>query len=459
MTGINLCHSFNFLSMLPFFLPLAQTLPVQEILQPAEVRPLPNQLDRVPVFNSNSPELVLGEGILLSTFPATGKSFPAAHLNYGFQGRFDIFAHHVARGNLPDNLRSLYLGILLHNPTSEPVTVNILQGASYLSQPDAPFIDLPVQVENKDGNVFSGPGSRVMTDILRGQRQDIFPDKIIIPPNQSRLVLNAPIPVKDLTPPLNGRSTYLRLDSDGMVYIASLALYAPLDEQGQERPPNLAEWEKLLATADLSIPRDRAPTPPNSPGQIIYGRVAGVSQGSAWPARLVDRASLWLNIPEIGQSISYGISTLPGGKLGTEQNQSAPMLVRYPDTAYQAHGNYGIEYKLTIPLFNRSSEAKTVTISLQTPLKEENILNGLRFLDPAAPQVFFRGTVAVNYSDDQGQAQTRFFHLVQRQGQQGESLVTVTIPPKDWRIIQVDFLYPPDATPPQVLTIQTRPSP
>jgi hypothetical protein len=249
------------------------------------------------------------------------------------------------------------------------------------------------------------------------------------------------------------------LDSDSIVYIASLALYAPLDEQGQERPPNLAEWEKLLATADLSTPRDRAPTPPNSAGQIIYGRVAGVSQGSAWPARLVDRASLWLNIPEIGQSISYGISTLPGGKLGTEQNQSAPMLVRYPDTAYQAHGNYGIEYKLTIPLFNRSSEAKTVTIALQTPLKQESILKGLRFLDPAAPQVFFRGTVAVNYSDDQGQAQTRFFHLVQRRGQQGESLVTVTIPPKDWRIIQVDFLYPPDATPPQVLTIQTRPSP
>jgi hypothetical protein len=296
-----------------------------------------------------------------------------------------------------------------------------------------------------------------MTDILRGQRQEIFPDKIIIPPNQSRLVLNAPIPVKDLTPPLNGRSTYLRLDSDGIVYMASLALYAPLDEQGQERPPTLAEWENLLEKGDLSTPRDRAPTPPGSPGQIIYGRVAGVSQGSAWPARLVDRASLWLNIPEVGQSISYGISTLPGGKLGTEQNQSAPMLVRYPDTAYQAHGNYGIEYKLTVPLFNSSSEAKKVTISLQTPIKEENIRNGLRFLEPPAPQIFFRGTVAINYSDEQRQPQTKFFHLVQRRGQQGESLVTVTIPPQDWRIIGVDFLYPPDATPPQVLTIQTKP--
>ncbi|MFM6063438.1 MAG: DUF3370 family protein, partial [Microcystis panniformis] len=35
------------------------------------------------------------------------------------------------------------------------------------------------------------------------------------------------------------------------------------------------------------------------------------------------------------------------------------------------------------------------------------------------------------------------------------SLVTLTIPPGDWRVVQVNFLYPPDATPPQVLTIKT----
>ena len=129
--------------MLPFLLPIAQTPPSVEIIRPVQVRPLPNQLDQVPVFNSNSPELLLGEGILLSTFPPQEKSFPSAHLNYAFQGRFDIFAHHIARGNFPDNLRTLYLGILLHNPSPNPVTVKILQGASYLSQPDAAFIDLP----------------------------------------------------------------------------------------------------------------------------------------------------------------------------------------------------------------------------------------------------------------------------------------------------------------------------
>jgi hypothetical protein len=106
------------------------------------------------------------------------------------------------------------------------------------------------------------------------------------------------------------------------------------------------------------------------------------------------------------------------------------MLVRYPDTAYQAHGNYGVEYKLSLPLFNRGDKAKTVTIALETPIKEDIIRQGLRFLESGlSPQVFFRGTVAVNYNDDQGQAQSRFFHLVQRRGQEGQSLVTLTIPP------------------------------
>ncbi|MFM8007967.1 MAG: DUF3370 family protein, partial [Dolichospermum sp.] len=58
----------------------------EEILQVQSVRPLPGQLDSVPVFNSNSPELVLKEGILLSTFPAAGKKVTSAHLNFPFRG-------------------------------------------------------------------------------------------------------------------------------------------------------------------------------------------------------------------------------------------------------------------------------------------------------------------------------------------------------------------------------------
>ncbi len=431
--------------------------PQTEIVQPQEVRSLPGQLDAVPVFNSNSPELVQTEGILLSTFPANGKSTPSAHLEFPFQGRFDVFAHHIAKAPTPEDLRTLYLGIILHNPGNKPVTVDILQAASYLSQPDAPFIELPSQVENPLGTVYAGPGSRAMSDILRSRRQADFPPQLVIPPRQSQVLLNLPIPVRTLEPPINGRSTLMRLRSNGSVYAASLARYAPLDGEGNERAPTLEEWQQLLERGELAGPRDRVPTPPEATtGQIIYGRVAGVAQGSQWQTQLVDSPnSQSLSIPQPGQAFSYGLSTLPRGTLGTGQSQSARMLVRYPDTAYFAHGNYGVQYSLTLPLVNPTSNTQTVTLSLQTPIKEDNSQGRLRFFEPPAKQVFFRGTVQVRYNDDQGLPRTRYMHLVQRRGDQGEPLITLTMPPSDQRLVQVDFLYPPDATPPQVLTVRT----
>ena len=435
------------------------TAPAPEAIQLQEVRPLPGTLDTVPVFNSNSPELVLKEGILLSTFPADDKKTPAAHLNYPFQGRFDVFAHHVAKAEPPEDLRSLYLGIMLHNPGTEPVTVNILQAASYLSQPDAPFIQLPSVSQNILGQIFAGPGDRAVSDILRGRRQEIFPAQIVIPPGKNQMLLNLPIPVKELTPPLNGRSTLMRLHSSGKVYAASMALFARQNPDGTEGEPTLQEWENLLKNGELSTPRDRVPTPLEATKQPqIYGRVAGVAQGSQWKSLVLDHPQArYLTIPKSGQAFSYPISSLHGGTLGTTQIQAAPMLVRYPDTAYRAHGNYGIQYSLHFPLHNNTENTQTVAVSLQTPIKEENLLKqGLRFFTTTAPQVFFRGSVRLRYTDDRGHAKTQFTHLVQRRGQPGEPLILLNMPPGDRRLVEVDLIYPPDATPPQVLTISTQ---
>ncbi len=435
------------------------TAPAPEAIQLQEVRPLPGTLDTVPVFNSNSPELVLKEGILLSTFPADDKKTPAAHLNYPFQGRFDVFAHHVAKAEPPEDLRSLYLGIMLHNPGTEPVTVNILQAASYLSQPDAPFIQLPSVSQNILGQIFAGPGDRAVSDILRGRRQEIFPPQIVIPPGENQMLLNLPIPVKELTPPLNGRSTLMRLHSSGKVYAASMALFARQNPDGTEGEPTLQEWGNLLKNGELSTPRDRVPTPLEATKQPqIYGRVAGVAQGSQWKSLVLDHAEArYLTIPKSGQAFSYPISSLHGGTLGTTQIQAAPMLVRYPDTAYRAHGNYGIQYSLHFPLHNNTENTQRVAVSLQTPIKEENLLKqGLRFFTTTATQVFFRGSVRLRYTDDRGHARTQFTHLVQRRGQPGEPLVLLNMPPGDRRLVEVDLIYPPDATPPQVLTISTQ---
>ncbi|WP_045053712.1 DUF3370 domain-containing protein [Aliterella atlantica] len=424
----------------------------KEVVQSQQVRPLPGKLDNIPVFNSNSPEGVKSDGILLSTFPSIDKKVPTAHLNYPLQGRFDLFAHHFSY--YPKDSRTLYLGIIANNPGKKPVTINVLAASSYLLQ-DAPYVTLPAYLENNDGKVYSGPGDRAVSDVLRGVRQAGFPQKLILAPGESKMLLNAPIPVRDLAKAVNGRSTLMQLNSNGKVYIASLAMFAA---QPSDPKPTLAQWQQLLLAGSLSSPRDKTPTPPEqTSGKLIYGRVAGISQGAQWQAILTDNPQAKnLTIPAPGQAISYGINTLRGGRLGTEQVQTAKMLARYPDTAYEAHGNYGVLYNLSIPLVNSNKEARTVTLTLATPLKEDKLSQkGVRFRQPSLDFPFFRGTVRLRYTDDNGKPQTRYVHLWHRVGQVIDPLLALKMQPSSRREVQLDLIYPPDSTPPQVLTIGT----
>ena len=132
------------------------------------------------------------------------------------------------------------------------------------------------------------------------------------------------------------------------------------------------------------------------------------------------------------------------------------MAVRYPDTAYEAHGNYGVQYSLTLPLKNTTRQAQTVSLAVETPLKFNDPQDEITYLVPPAKNVFYRGTVQFQYDNDRGKPESRFFHLVQRKGQRGEDLVTLTLKPSETRTVQFDLLYPPDSTPPQVLTVRTR---
>jgi hypothetical protein len=504
---------------------LIRVLPHLDAIEPQAVRPLPGQLDDVPVFNSNSPELIQKPGILLSTFPSQGMQVRDAHLNYPLEGRFDLFAHHIAKGINADDVRTLYLGVIVYNPAERPIKLEIHQGVTYLSQ-EAPFHDLPAYVANPMGTVFAGPGSRVMNDVLRGQRQPQWPDQVTIPAKSAQLLVNVPIPLRRLTVatngtlppgsiipglpsalaqpitpstpnlsvalastqaaatpdttsaalppailppalgdnrdlPINGRSISMRLSSNGPVYLASLAMYAPRAASGDERVPSLSEWIELLRTSGVAGPRDREPTPPNSRAvpRFYYGRVSGVAKGSQWTARATDNDEVnYLSIPETGEALSYVISSVDRNTFGTGQIQSAPMLVRYPDTAYRAHGNYGILYNITLPLKNNTDSTQRVAILFQTPLQDEELDGkGLLFRNPPYEQIFFRGTVRLRYTDDLGIRQTRYMHLVQRRGQEGEPLIRLTLPKGQQRQVEVQLLYPPDATPPQVLTVQTQP--
>ncbi len=446
---------------------------------PQEVRPLPGGLDKVPVFNSNSPEIIASDGILLSTFPSSGKSDPEAHLNRTFSGRFDIFSHHVARGQSDTDTRTIYEAILVHNPGDRPVTLSIRDGASYLSQ-EAAWNQIASGSSNLYSNNFSGPGSRVMNDVLRDRRLASLPPSVTIAPGESHLLLNTPIPLRRLNvatdgtlapgseltpaptnassgegPRLNGRSTLIRVESSGPVHVASLAMHAP-QSNGKEIVPSLESWKQILFKGQLVTPRDGAPSRPGSrDNPFRYGRVAGVVEGSQWKATLTDNDSSQLAVPEAGQQLSYAISTLERNTFGTGQVQSAPVTLRYDDTAYRANGNYGVEYNLDLPLTNNTDSPKKVALSVQTPLQNEGLDNALQFNRSPESRVFFRGTVLFIYKEDDGRPRAHYTYLVQNRGEQGQPLIEMTLAPGEQRDVNVQFLYPPDSTPPQVLTIST----
>ncbi len=415
----------------------------------SEIRALPGGLDKCEVFSSNSPELVLSDGVLLSTFPPDAMKNPRAHLNHAFSGSFDIFAHHVTRNENPQDRRTLFLAFIIGNRSKKAVNLTVLSAASYLSQPDAPFIEMPAKQENGSGEIYAGPGDRVASEILQNKRAGFLPEKLSLAPGKSRLFFCLPLPVQGLSPPLNGRSTLVKLKSDGPVHLALLAIF----KKDESEKCIEAECIEALNNLDLAQPRDKAPSPPDQKDKIIYGRVSGVSIGSTWNSLICDHdqsKDCKLTIPEPGKAYSYPIASVAGGSFGTGQVQSAGLLLRYPDTAYAAHGNYGVKYSIKIPAYNSGTEEALLQLFLQSPIKSDIENKKLCFYDDLKPRASFRGTVL--FSDGK---KKQYLHLVEKAGDEGQMIAEINMPPGARRELSLEFIYPPDATPVQVLTVRT----
>jgi len=438
----------------------AKAQDLETITLPYKVYPLSGNLNKIPVVNSNSPEVIKSEGILFSSFPSFDKKFKEAHLNKYFEGKFDIFTHHIAVEREKNDLTTLYQGILLYNPTDKIVTLKIISSASYLSQPDSPFIVLSDIVENNQGNIFAGPGDRVSQDILR-EKNFINTTDIKINPKKYFLLMNKAIPISNLTPPVNGISTLFKLESDGRLYIADLALYEKKNLFCSQKP-ELDDWINILNNGKLAEKRDHEPTPLDKPkpyGQpFYYGRVSGVAIGNTWNSFITNNDSEdKFILPEKNNAIVYSLNTVYANTLGTKQVQSANVEKRYFDTAYQAHSNYGITYEISIPLYNKSNEEKEISISFDTPIRiSENIQQTeLKFYKDPPNKIAFRGEFKIQYKNNLGIDEEKYIHIVQRFGQKGEPILNLKLKPNETRLIKINYIYPADATPPHVLTIST----
>ena len=432
--------------------------PEQPVLRRQTVAPLPGALDRVPMLNDNNPELIREAGILLSGFDGRrgyrGRPLgvPEAHLDTPLEGTFELFSHHVYAGK-PETLDStLWIAVVGAPRGTRPVRLQLLSGSTALSQsldpsqPDAPFIPLPTLMPQRGEGVWSGPGSRVATELLDRSRSPLFPREWTLPPGRLSVLAVLPLPVRGLDPLLNGRNLQWRLRSGAPVDIATLAAFGPNDA-----PPPEQVWAEVL-DGPLS-PREHAPTPRGQPGKLVYSRVSGLQQGSSWRGRITDPGRDSLSVRRA--PISWPISSLEQGSLGTGQVQTAELAAFVPGTAWAAHGNYGVGYDLTIPLRNDTAAPVRLRLALESPLKNDRPLGGLRFRPQAGPAVTFRGTVEVRGLDaDKGSSMApRAFHLVLRSGEEGPPLGTVSLAPGERRELRVRLIYPADATPPQVLSL------
>jgi hypothetical protein len=345
------------------------------------------------------------------------------------------------------------------------VRLEQLGGATSLSQSlqpgenGAPFLPLPPLLRQGLSPVWSGPGSRVATELLARGPNPQLPQSWNLPAGQLSTLLTLPIPVRGLDPLLNGRNLQLRLRSDGPLDVALLAAYGPLDG-----PPPAALWQAMFKNDGLS-PKEHTPTPRGASGPIIYSRVSGIQVGATWRGRLSDPGSTSLSVRRA--PISWPIASLERGRLGSGQVQSAELKVFYGGTAWAAHGNYGVEYQLQIPLRNDTNAPVTLALAFESPLKRDLAEGGLRFAAgaPGKGPVVFRGTVEVGglSPGDGSRSQPdrlpaavlgpQAFHLVQRAGERGPALGVVRLAPGESRLVRVRLIYPADATPPQVLSL------
>jgi hypothetical protein len=426
--------------------------PATPVLRRQTVAPLPGSLDRVLLVNDNNPELISGPGILLSTFPAAGRGVPEAHLDVALDGRFDLFSHHVFAGK-PETLNStLWLAVVAQPRGDRPVTLRLLGGSTALSQSldpamaGAPFLPLPPLLAESTTPAWAGPGSRVATELLMRRVSPEITTSWILPAGKPSTLVVLPLPVRGLDPLLNGRNLQLRLESDGPVSLATLAAFG-----GNTTPPAPESWARLL-NGPLS-PKEHQPTPRGAQGRIVYSRVSGVQEGSVWRATITDPGERWLSAS--AAPISWPIASLERGTLGTGQVQTAELRAFYPGTAWAAHGNYGVEYDISIPLRNPGSAPVKLELALESPIKGDQAQGGLRFNVIPSRAVMFRGPVEVSGLDGPGGRPTarRRFHLVQRAGDRSPALGMITLAPGAMRNVRVRLIYPADASPPQVLSL------
>ena len=419
-----------------------------------DVFPLQGELNDTPVFNSNSPEEVITQGILLSTFSKENKEYPNAHIDYKFINKFDIFSHHIAVKTEENKNKTLFQGILVKNLSNEVATIKIHSSATYLTS-QTPFLKLDDYIINNDGAIFAGPGDKVNQDILRNKNYFVIKE-IKIKPKSYYILFNEPINIKKGAT-RNARTCLFKLETDKNLYISDLAIYQDTSSyENLNEKPSIDDYIYILEKNNLAQKRDKVPTPIDKPykDKFFYSRVSGIAHGNTWKAKIINEKN-YLKIPEKNFGYSYVLNSVYNNTYGTKNVQSAKVVKRYNDTAYQSHGNYGVTYEIEFNLYNYFDKYNSISINFSSPIRTQDDVfeRTVRYFEMPEEKIKFRGEIKISYTTTSGIYFEKYIHLVQRFGQDSSPIGSFLLAPNEKRKVKIKYIYPADCTPPHILSI------
>ncbi len=299
------------------------------------LRPLSLQSGGNPLWKCNNPEIIQGDGWLMTNSPAAalrnGSATP-------LQGTFCAYLFHINQAR-----STKHLHLLITNPGDRPVRLS--GRGSMLTNKQEPLRQRP----------GTGLNYKVARDWLEGTPRSRF-DAVELAPGQAHQVDRAVLEDRAM---VDGR---FEISADAGVY-----LYTVVTSSG------------TFADAVNASQRGPAAGEIYPPGPARFGREAGVC------AHSILAGVTPIEVPDAPAHLGLCLNT--SNKFApTLQDQTQDFRMRLGDSADRTYANYGHKFDVTLQLTNPAASPRRLRLSFATNLVK----------DQDSPSFAFHGPIRVN---------------------------------------------------------------
>lgn len=305
------------------------------IVSLTSLRPLSLQSGGNPLWKCNNPEIIQGDGWLMTNSPAAARRQGSAT---PLEGSFCVYLFHINQAG-----STKYLHLLVTNPGARPVRIS--GRGSMLTNQQEPLVQRP----------GTGLNYMVARDWLEGTPRTRF-DAVELAPGKAYQVDRAVLEDRAM---VDGR---FELSADTGVY-----LYTVITTSG------------TFADAVNASQRGPAAGEIYSPGPSRFGREAGIC------AHSILAGVTPIEVPDATAHLGLCLNT--SNKFASYlQDQTDDFAMRLGDSADRTYANYGHKFDVTLQLRNPADSARRVRLSFATNLVK----------DQDSPSFAFHGPIRVS---------------------------------------------------------------